>query len=74
MLSIKKGTKNFSEMKHGTKSITTEPKYHYIDEINHLIIDFPGFRDTRGEIEELVIQLLFNRIVTKNKVKLVYIV
>lgn len=55
MLKIKKGTKNYSEMKHGTKSITTEPKYHYVEEIKHLIIDFPGFRDTRGEIEELVI-------------------
>lgn len=48
---MKKGTKNYSKMKHGTKSITTEPIYHYLKKINHLLIDFPGFKDTRGEIE-----------------------
>lgn len=50
-LIVKEGTKNYSLMMGGTKSITKEPIYHFNEKYNHLIIDFPGFKDTGGEIE-----------------------
>lgn len=50
-MAIKKGTKNYSLMKGGTQSITKEPIYHFNEKYNHLIIDFPGFKDTGGEVE-----------------------
>lgn len=41
----------YSEMNSGMKSVTREPKYYYHETINHLLIDFPGFHDTNGEID-----------------------
>lgn len=64
-LKIKKGTKNYSLMKSGINSITKEPIYFYNEKYKHLMIDFPGFKDTEGELDQLVIQLLFNKIITR---------
>ena len=41
----------FSIMKSGLQSITKEPKYYFNDEKNHLLIDFPGFNDTKGALD-----------------------
>lgn len=38
-------------MKDGMKSITKRPKYYYNDQLKHLLIDFPGFYDTNGEMD-----------------------
>lgn len=38
------------------------------------MIDFPGFKDTEGELDQLVIQLLFNKIISSKKIKLIYII
>lgn len=38
-------------MNSGMKSVTKEPKYFYNETFNHLLIDFPGFHDTNGEMD-----------------------
>lgn len=38
----------YSVMKKGRESVTVVPKSFYNKKYNHLVIDFPGFEDTRG--------------------------
>lgn len=41
----------FSLMNSGMQSVTKEPKYYFNEEKNHLLIDFPGFKDTKGVLD-----------------------
>lgn len=61
-------------MKGGMNSVTKEPKYYFNPESNHLLIDFPGFQDTDGEVDQLLMELLFQRVVTIMPVKVVYVI
>ncbi|CAK90468.1 unnamed protein product (macronuclear) [Paramecium tetraurelia] len=63
----------YSEMSSGMKSVTKEPKYFYNETFNHLLIDFPGFHDTSGEISQLIIQMIFYKFITKSNVKIAYV-
>ncbi|CAD8102816.1 unnamed protein product [Paramecium sonneborni] len=63
-----------SPMKAGIKSITKEPYYYFKKENNHLLIDFPGFQDTEGVMQQRIIQILFNRIVIKTQIKIIYVI
>lgn len=38
-------------MNGGMNSVTKEPKYYLSEKYNHLIIDFPGFKDPNGELD-----------------------
>ena len=64
----------YSEMNNGMKSVTKEPKYYYNETFNHLLIDFPGFHDTNGEIDQLIIQMIFYKFITKSNVKIAYVI
>ncbi|CAD8111198.1 unnamed protein product [Paramecium sonneborni] len=64
----------YSEMNSGMKSVTKEPKYYYNEAFNHLLIDFPGFHDTNGEIDQLIIQMIFYKFITKSNVKIAYVI
>ncbi|CAD8186655.1 unnamed protein product [Paramecium pentaurelia] len=64
----------YSEMNSGMKSVTREPKYYYHETINHLLIDFPGFHDTNGEIDQLIIQMIFYKFITRSNVKIAYVI
>lgn len=61
-------------MNSGMKSVTKEPKYYYHEDYNHLLIDFPGFHDTNGEIDQLIIQMIFYKFITKSNVKIAYVI
>ncbi|CAK79310.1 unnamed protein product (macronuclear) [Paramecium tetraurelia] len=72
-LQLKNPSNKFSEMKGGMSSVTKEPKYYFNSEYNHLLIDFPGFQDTDGELDQLLMELLFQRVVTSMPIKVVYV-
>ena len=38
-------------MKGGMNSVTKDPNFYYNSKNNHMIIDFPGFNDTNGELD-----------------------
>lgn len=44
-------TEKFSIINSGVHSVTKEPKYYFNEEKNHLLIDFPGFKDTEGALD-----------------------
>ncbi|CAD8194571.1 unnamed protein product [Paramecium pentaurelia] len=60
---------NFSVQSNSMQSVTYIPNFNKIDE-DYLIIDFPGFKDTKGKYSQLSIQLMFDEIVTKTNVKI----
>ncbi|CAD8111675.1 unnamed protein product [Paramecium primaurelia] len=64
---------NYSKINEGMISITKAPNYFFNKQNNHLIIDFPGFQDTNGDFDQLLFDLLFNKIVTTGSIKLIYI-
>ena len=41
----------YSVMNDGVRSVTKEPNYCFNDEKNHLLIDFPGFKDTKEVLD-----------------------
>ena len=41
----------YSVMNDGVRSVTKEPNYFFNDEKNHLLIDFPGFKDTKEVLD-----------------------
>ncbi|CAD8152120.1 unnamed protein product [Paramecium octaurelia] len=73
-LELEEISTEFSIMKGGMQSVTKEPKYYFNEEFNHLLIDFPGFQDTNGEFDQIMIQMLFYKISTQSKVKILYVV
>ncbi|CAD8210831.1 unnamed protein product [Paramecium pentaurelia] len=64
---------NYSKINEGMISITKTPNYFFNKQNNHLIIDFPGFQDTNGNFDQLLFDLLFNKIVTSGPIKLIHI-
>ncbi|CAD8181450.1 unnamed protein product [Paramecium pentaurelia] len=73
-LNIKDGAQQFAAIKGGMKSITKSPNYYFSEMYNALLIDFPGFQDTDGKIDQVLIQLLFYQICRSANVKIVYVV
>ncbi|CAD8102623.1 unnamed protein product [Paramecium sonneborni] len=73
-LEIKNHSNNFSKMGAGMNSITKEPNFYHNQKNNHLIIDFPGFQDTKGEQDQLLFELLFHKIVTSGPMKIIYVI
>ncbi|CAD8066625.1 unnamed protein product [Paramecium primaurelia] len=72
-LELKNILKNFSNMNPGLESVTKEPNFFYNESNKHLIIDFPGFLDTNGDWDQLLIELLFNKIVSLGELKIIYV-
>ncbi|CAD8099941.1 unnamed protein product [Paramecium sonneborni] len=62
----------FQEIRGGLDSTTKTPKIYYEQKYKHSIIDYPGFNDTEIN-DQLEIQLLFNKLVTQCKIKIVYV-
>ncbi|CAK89818.1 unnamed protein product (macronuclear) [Paramecium tetraurelia] len=73
-LILKENSEQFALQNGGMNSVTKQPKYYLDEKLNHLIIDFPGFKDPNGELDQILIQMLFQKIVSKSKVKLIYVV
>ncbi|CAK89816.1 unnamed protein product (macronuclear) [Paramecium tetraurelia] len=73
-LELEEISQEFSVMKGGMQSVTKQPKYYFNEEFNHLLIDFPGFQDTNGEFDQIMIQMLFYKISTQSKVKILYVI
>ncbi|CAD8101326.1 unnamed protein product [Paramecium sonneborni] len=71
-LKIKNPQNHFSKMNGGMISVTKEPNFYLNTQNNHLIIDFPGFNDTNGELDQLLFQLLFYKIVSTSPIKVIY--
>ncbi|CAD8152118.1 unnamed protein product [Paramecium octaurelia] len=72
-LILKENSEQFALQNGGMTSVTKAPNYYFDEKHNHLIIDFPGFKDPNGELDQILIQLLFLKIVSKSKVKLIYV-
>ncbi|CAK65029.1 unnamed protein product (macronuclear) [Paramecium tetraurelia] len=62
----------FSAQSNAMQSVTYIPNFNKIDD--HLIIDFPGFKDTKGKYSQLSIKLMFDEIVTKTNVKIAVVI
>ncbi|CAD8155999.1 unnamed protein product [Paramecium octaurelia] len=73
-LELKNPSNIFSKMNAGAISVTKEPNFFYNKNNNHLIIDFPGFLDTNGDFDQLLIELLFNKIVSLGALKVIYVI
>ncbi|CAD8115905.1 unnamed protein product [Paramecium primaurelia] len=63
-----------SDMANGVKSVTKEPHYYFNKDNNYLLIDFPGFNDTEGAMQQFFVQVLFNRIVIKTPIRIIFVV
>ncbi|CAK79843.1 unnamed protein product (macronuclear) [Paramecium tetraurelia] len=73
-LELKQNSDQFSIMKGGMVSVTKEPKFYMNNNNKHLLIDFPGFQDTTGNVDQLLFDLLFNKIVSMGEVKIIYVI
>ncbi|CAD8187687.1 unnamed protein product [Paramecium octaurelia] len=73
-LELRNPSNKFSEMKGGMNSVSKEPNYYFNSEYNHLLIDFPGFQDTNGQFDQLLIELIFQKVVTQLPIKVVYVI
>ncbi|CAK89819.1 unnamed protein product (macronuclear) [Paramecium tetraurelia] len=73
-LCIKDKSERFSIIKGGLKSVTKSPNYYFSHQSNSLLIDFPGFQDTDGKIDQVLTQLLFYQIVKSANVRIVYVI
>ncbi|CAK76174.1 unnamed protein product (macronuclear) [Paramecium tetraurelia] len=73
-LELKNHSNIFSKMNAGVISVTKQPNFFHNKNNNHLIIDFPGFLDTNGDWDQLLIELLFNKIVSLGALKVIYVI
>ncbi|CAD8071323.1 unnamed protein product [Paramecium sonneborni] len=62
-----------SKMGTNTNSITETSIYQYIEELDHILVDLPGFESTKGDYHKLFIDLLFHKITTTFQTKIVYV-
>ncbi|CAK56540.1 unnamed protein product (macronuclear) [Paramecium tetraurelia] len=74
VLKLRNPSNKFSEMKGGMNSVSKEPNYYFNSEYNHLLIDFPGFQDTNGKLDQLLIELIFQKVVTQLPIKVIYVI
>ncbi|CAD8191406.1 unnamed protein product [Paramecium pentaurelia] len=63
-----------SDMAPGIRSVTKEPHYYFNKDNNYLLIDFPGFNDTDGAMQQTFISILFKRIVIKTLIRIIFVV
>ncbi|CAD8210427.1 unnamed protein product [Paramecium octaurelia] len=66
------GEQKFSAQSNSMQSVTYIPNFNKMDD-DYVMIDFPGFKDTKGKYSQLSIKLMFDEIVTKTNVKIVVV-
>ncbi|CAD8096035.1 unnamed protein product [Paramecium sonneborni] len=74
-LQIKQANQEFkiSPQSSSSISVTQNPFYEYIQEFDHILVDFPGFESTKSENHQLYVDLLFKKITNAFETKIVYV-
>ncbi|CAD8097074.1 unnamed protein product [Paramecium sonneborni] len=67
-------TQKISIIGEGIKSVTLYPQYFNNQDQKILTIDFPGFKDTRGWQEQLIIKMMYMDVVKRLDTKFVIVV
>ncbi|CAD8211506.1 unnamed protein product [Paramecium pentaurelia] len=62
-----------SKMGTNSTSVTQTFIYEYIQEMDHVLVDLPGFESTINDYHKLFIDLLFHKITTTFQTKVIYV-
>ncbi|CAD8125533.1 unnamed protein product [Paramecium sonneborni] len=73
LLRASHATKEISKMSDKTVSETKFIKYDYVEDLNHVIIDFPGFQDTNGQKDDLQTDLVLYQLSQNTPIQIIYV-